>query len=437
MLDINLIRTNPEQVKEQLLKRMDKVDFTELLKLDDERRKLLKSNEDLRAKRNSVTNEIAILKKAKDLATAALKITLMQKVGDNIAKADKKIAKLETRIAEILSAFPNIPAKEVIAGGKEANKAVKTFGIKPNFTFEPKDHVELCTKLRLIDYERAATMSGSGTWLYRGMGARLEWALLNYFVDFHVANGYELVMPPHLLNYESGYAAGQFPKFCDDVFFVNMHKDVERNRFLLPTSETALINMHRGEIIPEEQLPIKYAGISPCYRKEAGGYGASERGMIRGHQFNKVEMFIFCKADKSEMHFEELVANAEKLVEGLGLHYQTMALAAGDCSAGMAKTYDIEVWIPSMGYKEVSSVSNATDFQARRAGVRTKIVSHDCTDGVCKKNMTTSLVHTLNASGLATSRLLPAIVEQFQNEDGTVIVPEVLQKYLGGVKVIG
>ncbi|MCL2570230.1 MAG: serine--tRNA ligase [Firmicutes bacterium] len=438
MIDINLIRENPEWVKEQLFKRMDTVCFEELLKLDFDKRKLQRQNEDLRAMRNKRSMEIAQLKSAKaaEIQVEAI-INLMVKVGEKIAKTDKKINKLEDRIFTILSALPNIPSPEVIPGGKESNRAVKTFGTKPEFTFTPKDHIELCTKLGLIDYERGAKMSGSGTWVYTGMGARLEWALLNYFVDFHIANGYEFIMPPHLLNYESGYAAGQFPKFDDDVFFTNYHKDHKQSRFLLPTSETALINMFRNETIDADKLPIKYFAYSPCYRKEAGGYGSSERGMIRGHQFNKIEMFIFCRSDESAILFNELVSNAEKLVEGLGLHYQTMALAAKDCSSGMAKTYDVELWIPSMnGYKECSSISNATDFQARRANIKTKLMDHVCDGDGCKIVKTTPFVHTLNASGLATSRLLPAIVEQFQNADGTVNVPSALQKYLGGMKLI-
>lgn len=424
MLDINLIRTKPEWVKEQLLKRMPEVDFTLLLQLDEKKRKVQTANETLRGRRNSVTAEIAKLKKAGQSADAI--IAEMKAIGDKIAAGDKKLAKLEEQIFEVIAAYPNIPAAEVVAGGKENNKVTQTFGKKPAFAFKKKDHVELCTSLGLIDYERGAKISGAKSWVYTGAGALLEWALLNYFIDFHVGNGYTFIMPPHLLNYESGFCAGQFPKFVDDVFVTNFDADVKKSKFLLPTAETALINMHRGEIIPIEQLPIKYAGYSPCYRKEAGSYRTDERGMIRGYQFNKIEMFIFAKSEESPAMFKELVRNAEKLVEGLGLHYQTVALAAGDCSAGMAKTYDIEVYIPSMnGYKEVSSVSNAHDYQSRRAQIRTR-----------NADKTTELVHTLNASGLATSRLIPAIVEQFQNEDGSVNVPEVLWKYMHGIKVI-
>jgi seryl-tRNA synthetase len=436
MLDIQLIRENPDYVREQLLKRGFDADFTQLLKLDAAKRKLQTKVEGWRAEKNKVSAEIA---KISDKGLREKTIALMKELGAKIDKA--QINSYDEKIYAALSAMPNIPLPEVVAGGKEANKAIRTFGKKPTFNFKPKDHVELCTSLGLVDYERAAKMSGSGTWVYTNLGARLEWALLNYFIDFHTANGYTFIMPPHLLNYESGFAAGQFPKFQQDVFTTTTSDDTvvsldpkknkadPRFRFLLPTAETALINMHRGEIIPGEKLPIKYFGYSPCYRKEAGSYRTSERGMIRGYQFNKIEMFAFCRPEDSPKIFDEFVKNAEKLVDGLGLHFQTVALAAGDCSAAMAKTYDIEVFIPSMinaagGYKEVSSVSNACDYQARRAMIRTR-----ATD----KNI---YVHTLNASGLATSRLIPAIVEQFQTADGHVQVPQVLQKYLGGIKII-
>jgi len=424
MLDINLIRTNPDWVKEQLGKRMDNVDFAPLLKLDAERRKAVSQNEELRAKRNAATAEIAKAKKSG--LDAGKTIAEMQQTGQQIAELDKQIAELEVLIFDALAAFPNIPESDVAAGGKENNKVIRTFGVRPSFGFKPKDHVELCTTLGLIDYERAAKISGAKAWIYTGVGAMLEWALLNYFIDFHIKNGYIFTLVPHLLNYESGYTAGQFPKFAGDVFITNFDADIKQSKFLLPTAETAIVNFHRNEIIPADKLPIKYAGYSPCYRKEAGSYRTDERGMIRGYQFNKVEMFILCQAADTPAFFAELVSNAEKLVEGLGLHYQTVALAAGDCSFAMAKTYDIEVFIPSMnGYKEVSSVSAAGDYQARRGSIRTKGMKGN------------EFVHTLNASGLATSRLIPAIVEQFQNADGSVTVPQVLHKYMHGIKVMG
>ncbi|MDR0975385.1 MAG: serine--tRNA ligase [Christensenellaceae bacterium] len=424
MIDKELIRQNPNAVADTLLKRGFKVDFKNYLGLEESRRKLLGENEAFRAKRNAVSAQIAQMKKSGENADAV--VLEMKKIGDAISNGDVKIAELDEKIFEFLSALPNLPDTDVVSGGKENNKVIKTVGTKPEFKgFTPKNHVELCTSLKLIDYERGAKISGAKAWVYTGMGARLEWALLNYFIDFHVNNGYTFILPPHLLNYESGYAAGQFPKFIDDVFVTDFDSDPKKSKFMLPTAETALISLHRGEIIPESELPIKYAAYSPCYRKEAGSYRTDERGMIRGHQFNKVEMFVYCKAEDADKIFAELVSNAEKLVSGLGLHFQTVALAAGDCSASMAKTYDIEVYIPSMnGYKEVSSASNARDYQARRAGIRTKIGGQNV------------FVNTLNASGLATSRIIPAIVEQFQTADGRVIVPEVLRKYLGGVEIL-
>jgi seryl-tRNA synthetase len=424
MIDINLIREKPDWVKAQLLKRMDAVDFTEVLALDAARRKMTQQNEAMRAERNAKTEAIAALKREKK--DAAKEIAAMKLLGDKIAENDKELAVTEQKIFEVMAALPNIPLSDVMAGGKESNKIVATFGKRPKFNFKPEAHPEIATRLGLIDYERAAKISGAKTWIYTGAGAMLEWALLNYFIDFHLANGYKFIMPPHLLNWESGYAAGQFPKFAADVFITDFDADPKKSKFLLPTAETALLNLHRGEIIKSDELPIKYFGYSPCYRKEAGSYRTDERGMIRGYQFNKVEMFIYCKPEDSPKYFEELVRNAQKLTEGLGLHFNTVALGAGDCSAGMSKTYDIEVYIPSMeGYKEISSVSNATDYQCRRANIRMK-----------DKNGKSVLLHTLNASGLATSRLIPAILEQFQNADGSVTVPEALHKYMHGITVL-
>jgi len=424
MLDINLIRSKPEWVQEQLAKRGCQVDFKAVLELDNTRRNLIQRNEARRQKRNENTAIIAKLKKeGKD---ASKQIAEMKAIGDKIANGDIELAKINDKIFESLAALPNIPLPEVVAGGKEKNRVVTTFGKKPTLDFEWKDHVTLATNLGLIDYERGAKLSGAKTWVYTGAGAMLEWALLNYFIDFHIANGYKFILPPHLLNWESGYAAGQFPKFVEDVFVTDFNKDPKKSKFLLPTAETALLNLHRDEIINQTQLPIKYFSYTPCYRKEAGSYRTDERGMIRGYQFNKIEMFIYCAAEQSPQFFDELLRNAQKLLEGLGLHFQTTALAAGDCSASMAKTYDVEVFIPSMkGYKEVSSVSNATDYQARRANIRTKDV-----DGK------TILLHTLNGSGLATSRLIPAILEQFQNADGSVNIPAALHKYMHGITVL-
>jgi len=333
---------------------------------------------------------------------------------------DGKLAKIEIKFFEIMSELPNIPADDVVSGGKENNQVVKTFGEKPKFNFTPKDHYGLATSLDIIDYERGVKMSGANFWIYKGQGALLEWALLNYFIDFHTKNGYQFMIPPFLLTEKSAYTSGHLPKFKDDLFWT------QDKTCLNATSEMMLGNYHRDEILDEKLLPLKYCAYSACFRREAGSYGQEERGMIRGHQFNKIEMFQFTKPDDSALTFNELVESAEKLVEGLSLHYRTRLLAAGDASAAMAKTKDIEVWIPSMNtYKEVSSASNALDYQARRGNIRFKNTKTD-------KN---EFVHTLNASGLATSRLFPAILEQFQQADGSILIPQVLQKYTGFDKI--
>jgi seryl-tRNA synthetase len=286
--------------------------------------------------------------------------------------------------------------------------------------------VDLCTDLGLIDYPRGTKLAGSGFWVYRGLGARLEWALLNYFIDTHLADGYELVLLPHMLEYQCGETAGQFPKFADEVYKIANPTD-DRMHFMLPTAETALVSLHRDEILTEADLPRKYISYTPCFRREAGSYRSDERGMVRGHQFNKVEMVQYTKPEDSDAAFDELVTKAERLVKDLGFHFRTVKLAAGDCSASMARTYDIEIQIPSMnGFKEVSSVSNARDYQARRGNIRFRR----------EETGKTEFAHTLNGSGLATSRIFPAMVEQNQRKDGSVVVPEVLRKYLGGLELI-
>ena len=307
------------------------------------------------------------------------------------------------------------------AGGKENNQVVRVWGEQPAGIANPLDHVALCRRLGLIDYERGTKIGGSGFWLYSGLGAALEWALLDYFCREHFRDGYEFILPPHLLTHECGFAAGQFPKFEDAVFHLRAAGN-DRARFLLPTAETAVLNVYRDEVLEHERLPIKCFAYSPCYRREGGAHRTEERGTIRGHQFNKVEMFQFVSPEQSEAALNELVGRAEQLLESLGLHYRTTLLAAEDASSSMALTYDVEVWIPSIGmYKEVSSVSWAGDFQARRANIRYRRPGRKHTE----------FVHTLNGSGLATSRLFPAIVEQFQQDDGSVVVPEPLRPWLG------
>lgn len=426
MLDLNLIRTDAKKVEASLAKKGCIVDFTETLALDAERKAKKQEVELLKAKRNKVSAEIPKLKKAGQPVEPIFEE--MRALGDEVAARDAEINAIEAKIDEFLAGLPNMPDDDLLPGEKENNQVVRVNGEKPTFDgFTPKNHVDLCTDLGLIDYERGVKLSGGGFWLYRGVGARLEWALLNFFIDEHLSDGYEFILPPHQLGYNCGYGAGQFPKFADEVYWLEGEDDRKKNRFMLPTAETALVNMYAGEILDESELPKKFFAYTPCYRKEAGSYRAEERGMIRGHQFNKVEMVQYAKPSESAKAFEELVNKACSLMEKLGLHFRLSKLAAGDCSSSMARTYDIEVWIPSMGiYKEVSSVSNANDYQARRNNTRYRD----------KETGKTKYLHTLNGSGLATSRVFPALVEQYQNADGSITVPEVLRKYLGGLEVI-
>ena len=426
MLDIKKIAANPEEIKAKLAKKECSADIDGLLKLDAERRELIAKCDVLKNERNTVSGQVPILKKqGKDVSDI---IAHMKNIGGEIAALDKKINELSDTFTDELASIPNIPDDDLISGGKENNTVIKISGKKPEFSFKPQDHVALCTKLGLIDYERGVKLAGGGNWVYKGKGSLLEWALLNFFISEHTKDGYDYIMPPLALGYDCGFGSGQFPKFRDEVFWIenaDANGDKKKMKFLLPTAETVLVNMYANEILSEKDLPIKMCGYTPCFRKEAGSYRSEERGMIRGHQFNKVEMVQITTPEQSKAAFDELVNKACSLVEKLGLHFRLSKLAAGDCSASMARTYDIEVWIPSMGiYKEISSVSNANDYQARRNGTRFRN-----SDGK------TEFVHTLNGSGLATSRLIPAIVEQFQCGDGSVTVPEVLRKWTGFDKI--
>ena len=430
MLDINLIRKDPAYVREKLALRGVDVDFSEFLAQDKERRELIHKTEALKAERNRSSAEVPKLKKEGKDASELL--ARMREISDQIKVNDQTLADLTKAQDDFVIGLPNLPADRVVGGGKENNEVIRVFGEKPQFDFSPQHHVDIVEHLGLIDYARGAKLAGSGSWVYRGDGARLEWALLNYFIDSHLKDGYEMILPPHLLNYACGYTAGQFPKFEEDVYTLNEKDAAESEhgfkRFLLHTAETALVNMHRDEILNQADLPFKYFAYTPCYRSEAGSYRAEERGMIRGHQFNKIEMFQYSLPEESDAALDELIAKAEKLVQGLGLHYRVSKLAAGDCSASMRETYDIEVWIPSMNdYKEVSSASNAGDYQARRGNIRYK-------NEATGKN---EFVHTLNASGLATSRIFPAIMEQCQMADGRVRIPEILRPYMGGQEFLG
>ncbi len=421
MIDEKWIIKDPQAVQAALAKKGYEVDFSEYLKLKTRRSELLQNIESVRAERNTLSKSIGLYKREKRDTTE-----LFQKIDglkESIENDEAELKQIEEQVLDFLHALPNTPDEDIPEGDKENNEVLYFNKEKPVFDFEIKDHVELATSLNLIDYERAAKISGRGTWIYSNKGARLEWALINFFIDQHLKDGYEFMMMPHILNYESGLTAGQFPKFKDDVFWLEKE---EPRKFILPTAETALINIHRNEILPLTDLPRKYFGYTPCYRREAGSYRSEERGMIRGYQFNKVEMVQFTTKEGSDQAFEELIQKAEYLMKQLGLHYRVSKLAAGDISFAMSRTFDIEVWLPSIGiYKEVSSVSNSRAFQARRGKIRYRNAEGEI-----------EFCHTLNGSGLATSRLLPAILEQNQQADGSVLVPEVLQPYMGGIKVL-
>ena len=440
MLDIRKIKENPDAVKAGLKAKEVDCDaiVDKILELDVQVRGLKTATETKTAQKNKISKENGKLFGMKKG---------LEKKGESTAEVEAKIAANVAAVAEIdaaiegdkallrekeaefynnMLALPNLPDDDLLPGGKENNEPLRYIGEKHSFDFEPKHHVDLCTSLGLIDYERGVKLAGGGNWMYTGMGARLEWALLNYFIDTHTADGYDFILPPHMLEYQCGLTAGQFPKFADEVFKIANHPTEGGTFYMLPTAEAALASVYRDEILTEGDLPKKFFAYTPCFRREAGSHRADERGMVRGHQFNKVEMFQFTTPETSDEAFEELVKKAENLVAGLGLHFRTVKLAAGDCSASMARTYDIEILIPSMnGYKEVSSVSNARDYQARRGNIRYRRA-----DGKL------DFVHTLNGSGLATSRIFPAIVEQNQRADGSIVVPEVLRKYLGGIEII-
>ena len=440
MLDIRKIKENPDAVKAGLKAKEVDCDaiIDKILELDVQVRGLKTSTETKTAQKNKISKENGKLfgmkkgleKKGEDTAAVDAQIdaniAAVEEINASI-EGDKALLKeLDEQLYTNLLALPNLPDADLLPGGKENNEPLRYVGEQVTFDFEPKHHVDLCTNLGLIDYERGVKLAGGGNWMYTGMGARLEWALLNYFIDTHTADGYDFILPPHMLEYQCGLTAGQFPKFADEVFKIANHPTEGGTFYMLPTAEAALASVYRDEILTEADLPKKFFAYTPCFRREAGSHRADERGMVRGHQFNKVEMFQFTTPEGSDEAFEELVKKAENLVAGLGLHFRTVKLAAGDCSASMARTYDIEILIPSMnGYKEVSSVSNARDYQARRGNIRYRRA-----DGKI------DFVHTLNGSGLATSRIFPAIVEQNQRADGSIVVPEALRKYLGGIEVI-
>ncbi|MFG1952674.1 serine--tRNA ligase [Micromonospora sp. NPDC048830] len=420
MLDMELIRKDREAVATALAKRLDPAEVNraldEIQRLDQERRALITEIDAERQRRKAEARAYAAAKRA----GTEPEVSAPEAGRKQLAELESELDGVQSRLRERMSELPNVPADDVVAGGKEANRVVKTFGEPPAIE-KVRDHVELSRALGLVDHERGVKLGGSGFWMYTGMGARLEWALVNWLIERNVEAGYEFLLPPHLLLDTAGFAAGQFPKFYDDVYHLDK-RSAPRGQFLLPTAETAILGAFQDEIMDVTKLPLKVFAYTPCYRREAAGSHSDERGTVRGHQFNKVEIFQFTLPEQADAALEEMVGHAESLVEGLGLHYQRSLLAAGDASAAMRKTLDIEVWMPSTGkYKEVSSVSWGGDYQARRAAIRYREPG----------GKQTRFVHTLNGSALATSRLFPAILEQFQQPDGSVLVPEVLRDRLG------
>lgn len=422
MLDIRLIRKDAKEIEKKLRTKDPEIDLSSIVAIDDRVRTIKTEVEQLKSLRNNASKEIGE-KKRQGIDVAPI-MAEMGKIGDTISALDHELAELEKEFNNKLAALPNLPMDDVpVSLEPKDNVCLRTFGEKPNPSFAPKNHVELNEKLHLFDFKRGAKISGSGWPTYRGMGARLEWALLNYMIDFHVENGFTMWMVPHLVRPEIMFGGGQLPKFEKQLFKIH---DEDYQLYLIPTSELALNGLHSDEILPEEALPLKYCAYSPCFRREAGAAGSTERGLIRVHQFNKVEMFAFTKPDQSEGVFEEMVTSAEEILKGLNLHHRTMLLVTGDMSFGAMKTIDIEVWLPGQNrYYEVSSVSNCGDFQARRSQIRFK-----------HKDDKPELVHTLNGSGLATSRLMVALLENNQRADGTVEIPIVLHKYMNGIKVL-
>jgi seryl-tRNA synthetase len=432
MLDIRFIRENTDSVRQRLASRNagDEKHIDDLLALDEARRKALKEVEDLKAERNRSSKEIGALMGQKKLAEAETAKVRVREIGDKISALDKVVAESEAKLNEILLRLPNLPHASVALGkDAEDNPLIRTWSEKPVYDFQPKDHIELCQSLKLIDFGRGTKLSGSGFLLYTGWGARLERALISFLLDLHTAeHGYHEVSPPYVIGEHCMIGVGQFPKFRDQAYAVQEGNDASTlgKLYLLPTAEAPVANIHREELLAESQLPIRYVAYSPCFRAEAGAAGLGTRGMIRVHQFDKVELIKIVKPEDGYDELETLVANAEKVLQLLGLHYKVINLCTGDMGFASAKTYDIEVWAPGQGqYLEVSSCSNCEDFQARRMNLRYK---RDA-DGQ------NALPHILNGSGTALARLFVALVETHQQTDGSILIPKPLQPYLKAEKI--
>ena len=427
MLDIKVVRENPGRVKERLATRGggDEAQIDVLLALDGERRRLLGEADVLKAQRNKASKEIGVLMAQKKADEAEARKRETREIGDQISELDKHVAEVDLKRDDVLLNIPNLPHESVVHGtSEEDNPLIREWGEKKEYDFEPKNHIDLCTSLRLIDFERATKISGSGFLLYTNQGARLERCLINWLLNLHAdEHGYTEVSPPFMVNRDVMVGVGQFPKFTDQVYVVQEGEDAETlgKYCLVPTAEAPVANLHREEVLNADQLPIYYTAYTPCFRAEAGAAGLGTRGMIRVHQFDKVELIKIVEPENSYDELEKLVVNAERVLQLLGLHYRVIMLCTGDMGFGSAKTYDIEVWAPGQGqYLEVSSCSNCEDFQSRRMNLR-----YRDSDGKNK------FPHLLNGSGTALARLFVAIIEQHQQADGSVMIPEPLRAAMG------
>jgi seryl-tRNA synthetase len=416
MLDIKRLRKERDYFQKKIQEKEPSLSIDPILELDTQVRHLKTETEELQGKRKSLSKEVGTLKKKGESADSLMEE--VRQIGEHISKNENTLRSLEEQLTQALAKIPNIALDDVrVSQDKQENEVIKVWGEKPQFDFNPKNHLELNEKLHLFDFQQTAKTSGSGWPLYRGMGARLEWALLSYMLDFHTLKGFEPMLPPLMVRPNMMFGSGQLPKFEGQFYEVHDHSPL----YLIPTSEVILNGLHYDEILSKEQLPLKYCAYTPCFRKESGAAGATERGLIRVHQFNKVEMFSVCHPDQSEQIFEEMIASAEELLQGLGLHYRLCRLVTGDMSFTAARTVDVEVWLPGQDrYYEVSSISTCTDYQARRSQIRFK-------EGDNKPE----LVHTLNGSGLATPRLMVALLENYQKADGSVPLPAFLAERLG------
>jgi seryl-tRNA synthetase len=422
MLDVKLLRDNLDEVKARMATRGADIDWDEFVKIDRERREALANIERLKEKKNRLSGEIGKLKKSGGEATALMQQG--EEVSVAIRNAEGPLADIEARFERLMLTLPNLPHRSVKIGKNETeNKEVRRWGEPPRFDFTPKNHWDIGEELGILDFERAAKIAGARFAVYRGAGARLERALINFMLDLHTTeNGYKEMLPPALANRASLVGTGQLPKFEEDLFRL-----AQGEYFLIPTAEVPLTNLHRDEMLEKEDLPIKYVAYTPCFRSEAGSYGKDVRGLIRQHQFNKVEMVKFAEPETSYDELESMVRNAEEVLKRLKIPYRVVELCTGDMGFASAKTYDLEVWLPGQNaYREISSCSNCEDFQARRANIRYRK----------EKKGRPIFVHTLNGSGLAVGRTLVAVLENYQQNDGSVIVPEALRPYMGGLERI-